>query len=330
MLRTQTHIRLAVTKPTVVLLAVLCVWLSLGVSVKAQAEKRVITIATLSSSSSPVYQQVVRTFQNELPKKNSAIEYRFSQYNVKEIQKSKSNNHLWQHADMIVTVGSLAAKYAANNIFNTPIICGYLTRNSFQSIVSDGQKSEHISAVFIDQPDERLIGLASLLQVSKPPYKIALLGDAESSNLPMYERTGGDVIVTAGELAVDDNPVKKIEALMKSNDVFIVKPSARHFNRLAAKLVLQLSMKYKVAVIGFSKKYANAGALLSLYATPVDAGGDLASTTIDFINTGLSDRKSGKHFSITVNNKIAGRQGLSLDADNLQSALERQEGERLE
>ena len=184
----------------------------------------------------------------------------------------------------------------------------------------------------MDQSLSRLLNLATLLNIKQTPLKIGMV----NQNILELEKSTGkaglltaDIEVNTASLQKNDNPMKVIGTLMKTSDVFIVRPNTSLFNRLVAKLVLQLSMRHKIPVIGFSKNYSQAGALLSLYATPEDIGLDTANALYSWLASSeqrMPKPKAGLSFSIAINPHIAEKMGIALIANELENELRNKEG----
>lgn len=285
-----------------------------------KAELAVASVVVLMSSDAVVYQSALSTLRDEIKNERAAKHVLMDIY-LSEAQLI-ADHKLLLHADLIVTVGSAAANFALKELQDKNIISVFITRNAYQSIIADSNLTNRTSAIFIDQPVERLMNLTGLLNVDQDEFNVGLLSDRKIKYYKSNNKI--DVNVNAKELSPSDNPTKIIEPLIISNDVLVVLPGGSYFNQLVAKLVLQLSMKHKKPVIGFSKKYAEAGALLSLYSSPPDIGLDSAR----MVNAWLADQNNklplphnGRFYSIKMNEKIARRLNKSLDAEKLKIQL---------
>jgi ABC-type uncharacterized transport system substrate-binding protein len=292
------------------------------------AEQKIVLI---SSSNSTVYHKALSAFKTDLNKTASLKSYSIKSLLLKDIQSSEYPSA--QAGTVVVTIGSAAANYAISHFENTPILFGFITRSAYESLIAKSPPRADLTAVFIDQPLDRLLNLASLMKRDQSPFRVGILNQ-NLSKLKNSKDTNRflttDIDVTAATLAKQDNPMKTIQSLMRTSDIFIVRPNTSLFNRLTAKLVLQLSMRYKTPVIGFSKNYAQAGALLSLYASPEDIGSDIADTLDQWLNAPehlISGPKEGSSFSVEVNRHIAKKMNIDLDLDQLERDLRRMEGQ---
>jgi len=122
-----------------------------------------------------------------------------------------------------------------------------------------------------------------------------------------------DIISAAGmqpqfvSIEPRDNPIHKIEPVLRNSDVFIPVPDSRLINLATAKWVLHLSYRHKVPVIAFSRTYLKAGALAAIYSSPAN----VAMQTLELIAEKVAspDRAgraySPKYYSIHFNYSVA-------------------------
>jgi len=313
-------------------------------------------IVIISSSGAPVYKRTVDTIDAQLSAEGLSSRYRLQRLRLDRGIDLEASE-LMQSPALIITVGSAAAAFALEHFPERPVICSFITRSAFASISERVLPTGNsVTALYVDQPITRLLKLASLLRAEQSPYKISMLSQRSMAQLGLASDGGGilnDSQINSLILSKDDNPIKKLEPLMKNSDVFIVRPNTSLFNRLVAKLVLQLSMRYKTPVIGFSKKYADAGSMLSLYASPEDIGRDAAkaiavqlsannevnspansaasqpviSPKNQAISPVINKHREGSEFSIVVNQRIARKMGFKLEAKQLKHRLQKLEAE---
>jgi len=277
-------------------------------------------IVVVTSSRAPVYQQAVDELLRQMERRNAELDLSWTQVRLDQLKTSPSIAPL--NSDLVITIGSAAAEYMFEQPSNSALLCSFITRSAYDAIAAQNPTREHAHAIFMDQPMERFLALAMLLRQKQPRYKIGVLQGQSLSSMSQFELA--DVDVNSAILLADKNPAATIEPLVRSNDVFIVTPSSAYINRLVARLTLQLSMKYKKPVIGFSQKYAEAGALLSLYASPKDIGKSTAQTVIDWLESGqreLSSAGGGQHYTISLNSHVARKYRMQLNIEQLYSKL---------
>jgi len=278
------------------------------------------SIVVVTSSRAPVYQQALDELLQQIESRNAELDLSWTQVTLDQLKASPSITPL--NSDLFITIGSAAAQYMFEQSSSGVLLCSFITRSAYDAITARNPSRENAHAIFMDQPIERFLALAMLLRQKQPRYKIGVLQGQSLSSMSQFELA--DVDVNSAILLADKNPAATIEPLVRSNDVFIVTPSSAYINRLVARLTLQLSMKYKKPVIGFSQKYAEAGALLSLYASPEDIGKSTAQTVIDWLESGqreLSSAGGGQHYTISLNSHVARKYRMQLNIEQLYSKL---------
>jgi len=284
----------------------------------------------ISSSEASIYQQAVTTFEQDITQSGLLSTYSLVHFQLEALKKNNSLA-ITTEGDTIITIGSAAADYASRHFAGTPILCGFITRNAFAAIISKQPENPTITAVFMDQSLTRLLNLANLLRTDQSPFKIGLLSQSTETSKTLSNQanhSAKDTLVELASLQAGNNPMNVIKPLMKVSDIFIVRPNTSLFNRLVAKLVLQLSMRYKTPVIGFSKNYAQAGALLSLYASPEDIGKDTARSLEQWLaspESKMPEASEGQAFSIVINPHIAAKMAMQLAPEELILELHRME-----
>ncbi|MFT7128821.1 MAG: putative ABC transport system substrate-binding protein [Gammaproteobacteria bacterium] len=289
-------------------------------------------ITIITSSDLPAYQLAAAELGRQLAENGMSSSHPTDFWLLDDVKAKSATAAMIEREDVVVTVGSAAADYAVHHFVSSRIVCSFITRNAFDVITADASPDNAITAVFIDQPIKRLIQISTLLRKDQSVYKIGMLSQsvlAEPSLAIDASAANNDIEINSTSLLLTGNPIKQIEPLMKNSDVFIVRPNTSLFNRLVAKLVLQLSMRYKTPVIGFSEKYAKAGALLSVYASPENIGWDtglLLSEWMQDPSNATPVPRDGSEFSLVINQRIARKLSITLDAEQLKSTLQKMEG----
>lgn len=284
------------------------------------------SITVISSSNSPAYITTVSTIKQRLAENKQADDYVISELFHDELMAGDAT--IDSNTSLVITVGSAAAEYIVEQKIPAPVIFSFITCSAFEVLQAKIPAAQQYTAIFIDQPLGRLMTLSQLI-AQKAELKLGVLSQAQSAELNNDKTDIEGISISQLALALDKNPIKQIEPLIKNNDMLIVRPSSSLFNRLVAKLVLQLGMRYKTPVIGFSESYSKAGALASLYAGPENIGLDVADTIAGWLlqpATVFPEPAAGKYFSLAINPRVAKKHGLQLDNDALTVALKLREG----
>ncbi|MGB2041537.1 MAG: ABC transporter substrate-binding protein [Porticoccaceae bacterium] len=242
----------------------------LGSPVLAASPEKPRNIAFVVSKASSAYEQVVSLAESNLLEQNN--QYSF----VTLLQGAESDiDRALETADLIVTVGAGATQRVVSKEPSQPIIAALITDSAFSAIAQQyyGSKAQALAAglsvICLDQPVKRSIQLSKLLVPSASNIGL-MLGPASLSKFEEFERhvTEAGLEPILVNVNARDNPIKALEPIIKRSDVFIPVPDSRLINIATAKWILQLSYRYKVPVVAYSKAYLNAGALAAVYTSP--------------------------------------------------------------
>ena len=236
-------------------------------------------------------------------------------------------------ADLLVTIVTAAADRAYQYNLGVPIVSALITDSSFTALATkhfgsvDRAFANQVSSICIDQPTSRSIRLAKLLLPRAKKVGV-MLGPSSIELQDQLAKSISDAgmspaFVTVGE---KDNPIAKIEPLMRNTDVFIPVPDSRLINIATAKWILQLSYRHKVPVIAFSRTYVKAGALAAIYSSPQNVALQTAEWIVDtaMITVGEGQAYQPKYYSIHFNYSVAS--SLDVVIENEQFYLERLQG----
>jgi len=227
-------------------------------------------VVFIVSKDTRAYTQVVDAIQNNLLLEKQ-------DYSFKKILKTAvgSMETTFRAADVIVTLGAGAAEAVFNRKGSQPVIALLITDNMFSLLADEyfGSRSQAlasgVSVVCLEQPVERSIKLAKLVMPAATNLGL-MLGPSSSGRLSEIEGyvKASDMIPNLVSIKPSDNPILVIDPVINRSDVFIPLPDNRLINTATAKWILQLSYRYKVPVIAYSKTYLNAGALAAIYSSP--------------------------------------------------------------
>jgi len=103
-------------------------------------------------------------------------------------------------------------------------------------------------------------------------------------------------------------------------------PEPLAYNSETIHHVLLTSYRYKIPVMGLSKAYVDAGALLAVYSTPEQIGQQVAQLLSSLPSAkavSLPAPSYPRYFMVSVNRRVAASLDLHLDSENaLQQKLE--------
>ena len=294
--------------PTPILIAFRCVLgclVLLAVDVQADYQ-----VALLLPNSQHPYRQVSTTLQAELAYAGDAIKLSRFVLDKSGLPDAK----VLAGYDLLIPVGFQATEWLVAKQLNTKTLSIFITHDAFEEInrrhpLSTGRRH----AIVLDQPASRLVGLVQQLPLTI--NRLAMLqgtGDEARYQAIMASGAARDIAVISRHLRSDENPVKKIKTLMASNDAFLVLPGSAAYNRRISRWIIHLSYRYKIPVIAYSKRYAEAGALVAVFSTPEQIAVQAAEQT-QAILAGVEPIQQiipPAYFSVRVNDAV--RRSLKL------------------
>ncbi|WP_379909812.1 ABC transporter substrate-binding protein [Marinobacterium aestuariivivens] len=158
------------------------------------------------------------------------------------------------------------------------LICAFIPRATFESLAAlygstEMVRQQRLTAIYLDQPLERHLRLAHTL-VPDAKSIGAMFGPFSSAERELFNKAAeaeglSPVSIT---LAETDNPIEKLQPVVRQSDVFLALPDSALFNRATAKWLLYVTLRQQIPVIGFSRTYVEAGALAAVYSTPEQIG----------------------------------------------------------
>lgn len=225
----------------------------------------------------------------------------------------KLNNYDTSGFQQVVALGSKAG----DNLFNKipkdkNLFISFLPRQTYQSLLKKYKNHTRITkgkvtAIYLDQPYARQLALARLISPSAQSIATAL-GPYSENDLPLLKKAAEThrLDLKFVTLKETDNPIHKLQPLIRGADLFLSLPDKSVFNRTTAKWILYISFRQRIPLIGFSKKYVEAGALAAVYSTPTDIGHQTAKIIMQHgEKKQLPEPSYSSHFSVATNETAA-------------------------
>lgn len=282
---------------------------------QARAQTHNNQISIIIPNDAPQYLDVVKRLENSLINKRET----FKVINLSNFQQRLNVN--LDKEKLVVLVGSKAFDHYIKVKAKSPFIVTLITKSAFNYFYrqSDNKKG-FVGGVSIDQPVKRFIELTQALLPTLQKATM-VLGPEKIKNKHMILKNiaEDDLNVKITEISVNDNPVNKLRNAYKSTQALILFPDRKKFNRSISRWVLTLSYQYKVPVISYSKKYATAGALASIFSTSKQIGSQTAGIMIPFLNNPNAKPKrliDPKYFDIQINQSVARALNIRVPSKN--------------
>lgn len=231
----------------------------------------------------------------------------------------------WQQgiapSDLLVAVGAKAAKALIHQKLPNPILFVFVESPLLADILPH-ENAPSWAAVVVDQPLERLVSVAQLLRESESYRKKMLLVVSDDNDvmleqverLTQSQRQNLEVIlIEAGEVAA-----KVIEPALFNAAAVIAVKDKQVWSGNNARWMLRQAYAFQVPVIGYSKAFLKAGALISAYST-LDQLVDRSAKMITQWESAGGFTDPGIHYAdyqVEVNKSIA--RALRVDVDRLE------------
>lgn len=265
------------------------------------------------------YQQMTRRVLTQLPNT------RFVLLNASSLPDYPDRADL----DLLVTIGSNAARSALEHTVETPLLATFLSRATYEQLLTrptPGSVNRQISGIFTDQPALYRLRLTRYLLPDAQVVGTALGPNTLELRDELTEaaaQTHFELRVTA--IDVDSNPSQELQPIFGEAGAFVVIPDSAHINRASSRWILNLGYRKRTPIIGFSQTYTRSGALASLYTSPQDVGRHAGEVIIAWLCCGdqhIWQPGPSRYFTIDTNAFVAQVLGIDLPpVSELQQAV---------
>ena len=225
--------------------------------------------------------------------------------------------------NLVVTLGDVAWQMAAAvTSRDSPVLAVMPRRHAYEALT---KRSPHnSSAIFLDQPVERMLNLVSLLKPRDARVGI-VLGPSTQEMAPLLQGASGERkqrlrLETVSEEAAVGRAMARV---IQDANILIALPDPVVHSVNTVQSILLMSYQAGIPVIGYSAAYQRAGAMVSLYTTPEQLARQAAETIIAWHQgKGLLPTQEPKYFTVGINTTVARSLGIELpDADTLEQKL---------
>jgi ABC-type uncharacterized transport system substrate-binding protein len=211
--------------------------------------------------------------------------------------------------DLIITVGTKAAKQIQQLGLKNPVIFSFVYSSLFEQ--ADMNKAHnHWAAVALNQPTKNLIKAADQLIQDSYKNKILVVVSSDNQTLlreiasigPLQNSSLDIVVISQQQLAA-----KEIEQHLFEAGALVTIHDKNIWSGNSAKLLLQQAFTHKIPVIGYSKNFLTAGAVISVY-TPIE---EVTRECIVLINQWLKTNKLDRNGVIYPPAKIEANSNIA-------------------
>jgi hypothetical protein len=276
------------------------------------------TVALIYSAPGGAYEQTAQALQRALSQTLRA-QGRVVQFRMADGAAAVNG------AQLYVALGVQAcerlARLPAQALSSVPVFCTLLPRQSFDYLMQETgrQPGPDFSALYLNQSLERQFDLLHLAFPSARRVGV-LLGEG-----PIQRRTGEALTTQArarglrlvsAYVSASEPLFAELKTVLDESDVLLALADPQVYNGNTIQNILLASFRAQVPMQAFSPAYAQAGALLALYATPEQIGSEAAGLLAAVLASpgkALPAPQHPRSFQISVNAHVARALGFNLD-----------------
>jgi len=275
-------------------------------------------VLVVLSEAGGAYEETAEAFRNEL--RRLAPGQTVTATTVKELGPVSGYQ-------LVVTLGSQAARGVAALGQHPPTICSLLPRSAYERI--PGLREGRDSAVLLDQPAGRQI---ELIRLALPGFhRLALLEGRESRDLvgQLSEAARERKLTVVRENVLHDGELyAALQRVTAEPAVLLATPDGGVYNSYSIQNVLLTAYRQRSPLVGFSAAYVRAGAILGLYSTPAQVGRQTAEMArAALAGNPLPAPQGPRYFEVGSNPQVARSLGIALEEpEALRARLAKLEG----
>lgn len=204
---------------------------------------------------------------------------------------------------LVIVVGNRAAEALNRTGYAGLVFAALVTAEGLGPL--EQNSSIRLSGVRLEQPIHRMLELARL--VGGENVRIGMLaspGSALSSDLANKMETKGLIVRT---IESEGKIGEELGRLLDKADILVAQPDPQIYNRRTLVSLLLTTYKQRVPVIGFSKGFARAGGMVSIYSSPQEITRQLVELLSIHLKSGsiIPPLEAPKYFSVEVNQQVA-------------------------
>lgn len=267
------------------------------------------------NSDEGVYQDIVHRLS-----KSPAIQT--GSYQVATLGDQENIRQLLEPADAILTIGTRAAEEVYRHKPTTPVLSALITKSGFTHLAEkhyaslESALAKNVSAIFLDQPLDRLFRLGKLLLPDSSHTGVLTTDSFPAGKAPRLPTAiSRDSTLEYVVIGDDSRPINTLSPVFSRSDFVIALPGKKSVTVSAARWILEISSLSRTPVIAYSRKYARSGALAAIYTSPenvaLQIGRVLADT--DSLQIGSAHIHAPTEFSVEINIAVANALGIAVN-----------------
>lgn len=244
-----------------------------------------------------------------------------SQNNISyiKIKASEISLEILNKYDVVITVGYKAALIVSKYKPTSTILYSLIPDSSYvNSNITCNNKRCY--KVYVSQPLYRYISLFKTLFPARRNLRFATIHTSSQVSQQINKLSAKNNF-TYKELKIDtDSNISRILTnKLNRHDVLLALPNSSIYNANNAKSIILSSYHKNVPIIAYSKSFAKAGALISLYSSIDNVADTTARLVNKIINNGQQVKKVHypDDFSIEINSAVASSLNVNIDSEDI-------------
>ncbi|MDH5189818.1 MAG: hypothetical protein OEW89_01060 [Gammaproteobacteria bacterium] len=234
-------------------------------------------------------------------------------YSVLNVEHFSSKTLETLNTDLFITIGAKATRKVMESSKNKNLLALFITKTNYLDISKKFNRK--FSAIFIDQPVSRQLRLIKSAFKEKTHIGVAVSNQSRM-HIPELVESGNHLglRIHIETLPDPDSIHHIIRKLADNNDLILAMQDSNLYNKYTIQNILMTTYHANIPLIGYSRPYVQAGALMSVY-TSID---NLALQTNELIKQvikgmNLPSPDYCKYYSIELNHQVANSLAINLD-----------------
>ena len=265
-------------------------------------------ILAVMSNQGETQQKFYSKLKNKLTKTSS----------ITQINSSDITDEILSQHKLIISIGYKSAKVMAKHQTKNNIIYTLIPDSESLQLNIPCEKTTCYK-IYINQPVTRYVQLFKNLF---PEGKTLVLATTKENSIKLQqvkkESKNNNLIFK--NIHINKNNISRTFInKLNNNDVLLALPNPDIYNANHAKSIILSTYHANVPIIAYSKSFAKAGALISLYSS-ID---NIAEITTNIVNAIIKDGslKQKEHypdkFTIEINSAVARSMNINIDSENM-------------
>ena len=257
-----------------------------------------------------------RTQQNFYSKLKNKITKNTS---ITQINSSDITDEIINQHNLIISIGYKSAKIMAKHKTKNNIIYTLIPDNESLQLSIPCEKTTCYK-IYINQPVNRYVQLFKNLF---PKGRTLVFATTKANSIKSQQlkiaSENNSLIFKDIRIHKNNNISRTFINKLNNNDVLLALPNPDIYNANHAKSIILSTYHANVPIIAYSKSFAKAGALISLYSSIDNIADKTANIVYSIITNGSLKQKEyyPDDFEIEINSAVARSLNINIDSENM-------------